>query len=36
MSDLFLGVTDVDTYYGHIHALKNISLKVKRGDYQNN
>jgi branched-chain amino acid transport system ATP-binding protein len=31
MSDLFLGVTDVNTYYGHIHALKNISLKVKRG-----
>ena len=31
MSDLLLGVTDVNTYYGHIHALKNISLKVERG-----
>lgn len=31
MSDLLLDVTNVNTYYGHIHALKNISVKVKKG-----
>ncbi|NIO04988.1 MAG: ATP-binding cassette domain-containing protein [Proteobacteria bacterium] len=31
MSDLLLDVRDVNTYYGHIHALKNISVRVGKG-----
>lgn len=31
MSDLLLNVSDLNTYYGVIHALKNISIEVKKG-----
>jgi branched-chain amino acid transport system ATP-binding protein len=32
MSDAILDVQDVHTYYGHVHALKGISLAVKPGE----
>jgi len=31
MSDVLLDVTDLNTYYGHIYALKNVSIKVEEG-----
>lgn len=31
MSELLLEATDVNTYYGHIHALKDVSIGVKEG-----
>jgi len=30
--DVLLKLTDVHTYYGHIHALKGISIEVRRGE----
>ncbi len=32
MPDAILEVQDVQAYYGHVHALKGISLKVDRGE----
>ena len=32
MSELILQVQDVHTYYGHIHALKGISMDIRQGE----
>ena len=32
MSDVILELKDIHTYYGNIHALKGISLDIKRGE----
>ena len=31
MSDVVLKITDLNAHYGHIHALRGISLEVKAG-----
>ena len=31
MSDVVLKLTDLNAHYGHIHALRGISLEVKAG-----
>ena len=32
MSNVILKLTDVHTYYGHIHALKGISMDINEGE----
>src|SRR4051794_37972917 len=31
-ADVVLRLTDIHTYYGHIHALQGVSLEVRRGE----
>ena len=33
MSDMFLDARDLNTYYGHIHALKGISIKAEKENF---
>jgi len=33
MADILLDAKDLNTYYGHIHALKGISIKTEKGNF---
>ena len=33
MPETMLEAIDLNTYYGHIHALKGISLRVEKGSF---
>lgn len=33
MSDILLDARDLNTYYGHIHTLKGISIKAEKGNF---
>jgi branched-chain amino acid transport system ATP-binding protein len=33
MSDILLDARNRNTYYGHIHALKGISIKTEKGNF---